>query len=245
MAVANTICKELKMEKNNKPGELKINGAAAQNKQKVKSRKKPKRLSRQLMMKIVAMVLVIAFLGGVVGTTAIYLLGRTSQTPGSNIIQYNAIEDLEKERETLEAAYEKDEEDNDSLLQLINIYSELGYSYRGEGDEEKAVSYFLKAAERSLELKENNPAMATSADYLIAGNYAEAGKLDEAEAIIRGVVDKGSDPLTARIIYAEFLINKRQDQAGANAQIDAALAAATSDGEREYVESLVEQYKLR
>ena len=233
------------MEKNNKPAGLKINGAAAQSKPKAKTGKKRKKLTRQNMMKIVALILVVAFLGGVVGTTAIYLLGRTNQTPGSNIIQYNAIEDLEKEKETLEDAYKKDAEDNDSLLQLINIYSELGYSYRGEGDEEKAVSYFLKAAEYSEELKERNPAMATSADYLIAGNYAEAGKLDEAEAIIRGVVDKGSDPLTARIIYAEFLINKRQDQAGANAQIDAALAAATSDGEREYVESLVEQYKLR
>lgn len=209
--------------------------------------KKRKKITQKNVIQIVAIVLVVAFLLGILSTTVAYIFYNSNKTPGSNIINYdqNQKADLLAQEIELTALYKKEPENNENLLQLIQVYSELGYIYRRDGDEAKATEYFLNAVKLSEKLKVSNPSMSISADYLIAGNYAEAGKLAEAEAIILDIISKNVDPLNSRVIYAEFLLNKKKDQTGASAQIDAALAAAKTPEEKDYVNNLVTQYGLR
>lgn len=210
----------------------------------VKKPKKRKKLTQQQIIRIGAIGLAAVFLLGLLAVPVVYIVNGLNPANGSNVVQYNTDAELLALQVEYEAAYKKDPKDKNNILELLDVYSQLGYTYREKGDEATAVAYFLKAVEYSRVMLELNPDLSTSSQYMIAGYLAEAGSLDEAEAIYKALIASNVDPVVSRISYGDFLLNKRKDAVGSKIQIDAALAATTSDAEREYYNNIITQYKL-
>lgn len=210
-------------------------------KKKLKIRRK---LSQQQWIKLISIILLVVFVGGIFGGALASVLFKNQGNNVSNFNQIEAKDQLVKAADEYEAKIKKDPKDADALYNLVEIYSQLGYYERSKDNENEAVSNFLKAVDYAAQLKSANPSMATSAEYLRAGYLAEAGKLDEAKAIYESVIAGKTDPLISRIVYADFLKSKMKDQAASSAQVQAAKDAAITDKEKEYVESLLKQYNL-
>ncbi len=208
-------------------------------------KKKRKKLTQDKKIKIIAISFVIIFLGSIVvtGLASIVFNNNNKQTP-SNYSEINSKEQLEEVANEYELKLKENPEDVEIIYNLIESYSQLGYYERSYTNEEAAISNFMKAVEYAALLKEVNPQMATSADYLRAGYLAEAGKLEEARGIYEAVIASNVDPIISRIIFADFLKNKVKDDAASRVQVQAAKDAANSDEEKKYVESLIKQYNL-
>ncbi len=203
-----------------------------------KKRKKP---TQQQIIKIVAIGLMLVFVGSIVGGSLASVFMKKS---GSNYTEVDVQNQLIQSAKEYEGKISKDPKDTESLYNLVEIYSQLGYFERSKDNEETAVQNFLKAVEYADLLKIASPTMATSADYLRAGYLGEAGKLEEAKVIYEAVIAGNSDPLISRIVYADFLKSKMKDDAAAAIQVQAAKDAAITEAETEYVESLLKQYNL-
>ena len=209
-------------------------------------KKKKKKLTQEKKIQIIALSFVIIFLGSILagGVASIVARKNNNQTP-SNYSEINSKEQLLQSAKEYEAKLSKDSKDIESLYNLVEIYSQLGYYERSKKNEELAVSNFMKAIDYATLLKPANPQMATSADYLRAGYLAEVGKLDEAKAIYEDVIASNKDPLISRVVFADFLKNKIKDDVATTQQVQAAKAAAINDAEKKYVESLLEKYNLK
>lgn len=205
-------------------------------------KKKRKKLTQQQIIKAVAIVLMLVFVGGILGGSlaSVFMKNPT----GSNYTEVDVKNQLQQSAKEFEEKISKDPKDTESLYNLVEIYSQLGYFERSKDNEDTAVANFLKAVEYATLLKEASPTMATSADYLRAGYLGEAGKLDEAKTIYETVIKGNTDPLISRIVYADFLKSKMKDDAAAAVQVQAAKDAAITDAEKEYVDSLLKQYNL-
>lgn len=221
---------EEKNKKINQPKKIKI------------IKKKRKRLTQQQVIKVVAIILMLVFVGGIFGGALASVFMKNK--PGSNYTEVDVQNQLVQSAKEYEAKIAKDPKDSESLYNLVEIYSQLGYFERSKKNEETAVKNFMKAVDYATLLKDSNPTMATSADYLKAGYLGEAGKLVEAKAIYEAVIEGKTDPLISRIVYADFLKSKMKDDAAAAIQVQAAKDAAITDAETEYVESLLKQYNL-
>ena len=230
------------MEEKNQKTE-KIKPQVNKKKEKV-VKKKRKKITQQQLIKIIAIILMIVFVGGIFGGALASVLLKNTNPTGSNFQQIDVSDQLLASAKEFQAKVDKDPKDSDSLYNLVEIYSQLGYLERSKKNETEAVSNFLKAVDYASALKAANPTMATSADYLRAGYLAEAGKLDEAKVIYEAVIAGKTDPLISRIVYADFLKSKVKDEAAAAIQVQAAKDAAVNDDEKEYVESLLKQYSL-
>lgn len=205
-------------------------------------KKKRKKLTQQQIIKLVAIILILIFVGGIIGGSLASVFMRSPA--GSNFTEIDVKNQLVQSAKEFEEKIAEDPKDTESLYNLIEIYSQLGYFERSKDNEESAVSNFMKAVDFANLLKEASPTMATSADYLRAGYLGEAGKFDEARVIYESVIEGKTDPLISRIIYADFLKNKIKDEAAASIQVQAAKDAAITEAEKEYVESLLKQYNL-
>lgn len=205
-------------------------------------KKKRKKLTQQQIIKIVAIILMLVFVGGIIGGSLASVFMRNPA--GSNFTEIDIQNQLIQKAIENEERIAEDPKDTESLYNLVEIYSQLGYFERYKENEEAAISNFLKAVEYATFLKEASPTMAASADYLRAGYLGEAGKLDEAKVIYESVIEGKTDPLISRIVYADFLKNKMKDDAAASIQVQAAKDAAITEAESEYVESLLKQYNL-
>jgi tetratricopeptide (TPR) repeat protein len=204
-----------------------------------KKRKKP---TQQQIIKLVAIGLMLVFVGSIIGGSlaSVFMKNPT----GSNYTEVDVQNQLVQSAKEYEEKIAENPKDTESLYNLVEIYSQLGYFERNKKNEENAVNNFMKAVEYATLLKEASPTMATSADYLRAGYLGEAGKLDEAKVIYETVIEGNTDPLISRIVYADFLKNKMKDDAAAAIQVQAAKDAAATQAETEYVESLLKQYNL-
>lgn len=221
---------------------IKNNKIPKKEKSVVKKRKKP---SQQQVIKTISMVLLFVFVGGIFSSAVASIIYKNMATKNpSNLSIVDATKDMLKSATEYEAKVKSNPKDAQSLYNLVEIYSQLGYLDRSKKDEAGAKTYFLKAVDYATLLKTASPAMATSADYLRAGYYAEAGEFDKAEAIYNEVIASGKDPLISRIVYADFLKNKVADAAGATKQVQAAKNAAITDKEKTYVDNLIKQYNL-
>lgn len=205
----------------------------------VKKRKKP---TQQQIIKIVSIILMLIFVGGILGGSLASVFMKNQ--PGSNVAEIDVKNQLVASAKEFEEKIAKDPKNTESLYNLVEIYSQLGYYERSKKNEEIAVENFMKAVEFATLLKEASPTMATSADYLRAGYLGEAGKLEEAKVIYEAVIEGNTDPLISRIVYADFLRSKLKDDAAASVQVQAAKDAAETAAETEYVESLLKQYNL-
>lgn len=205
-------------------------------------KKKRKRLTQQQIIKLVAIILMLVFVGGIIGGSLASVFMKNPA--GSNYTEVDVQNQLVQSAKEFEQKIAKDPKDTESLYNLVEIYSQLGYFERNKKNEETAIKNFLKAVDYATLLKDVSPTMATSADYLRAGYLGEAGKLDEAKVIYESVIKGNTDPLISRIVYADFLKNKMKDDAAASIQVQAAKDAAVTQAETEYVESLLKQYNL-
>lgn len=213
-----------------------------QSKKQTVVKKKRKKLTQQQIIKIVAILLMLVFVGSIVGGSIASVLMK-NQT-GSNFTEIDVKNQLVASAKEFEEKIAKDPKNTESLYNLVEIYSQLGYYERSKKNEEIAVENFMKAVDYASLLKEASPEMATSADYLRAGYLGEAGKLEEAKVIYESVIAGNTDPLISRIVYADFLKSKMKDETAASQQVQAAKDAAATDAETEYVENLLKQYNL-
>lgn len=210
----------------------------------VKVKKKRKKMSSQQIIKIVSLSLVVVFVLGIASTTIIYMITGFGRQKGSNVIEYGADYYIQV-AEQYESSLAEDPDNANTIYQLSQVYTMIGYEYKGKGDENKANEYFDKALEMADRFKVLNPAMEISADYIRAGILSEKGELDEAETILVGIIDRGVDPLNSRLAYAEFLLNKREDKVKASEQIEKAKEEATNDEEIQYIDEFVIKYNLQ
>lgn len=205
-------------------------------------KKKRKKLTQQQIIKLVAVILMLVFVGGIIGGSLASVFMKNPA--GSNFTEIDVQNQLVQSAKEFEEKIAKDPKDTESLYNLIEIYSQLGYFDKSKDNEKSAIDNFMKAVDYATLLKEANPSMATSADYLRAGYLGEAGKLDEAKIIYESVIEGKTDPLISRIVYADFLKSKMKDDTAASVQVKAAKEAAITEAETEYVESLIKQYNL-
>lgn len=208
--------------------------------------KKKKKISREKWIKIIAMSMIIIFLSGVFATVIGALISRffPQTANSSNIIEYGADDFLMLAKE-YEDKLKTDPTNKEYMLNLIQIYEQLAYQSKNQGDNAKANEYFAITISYAEDLKSANPDMSTSADYIIAGLKAESGNLDEAEQILIGIVNKNIDPINSRLAYAEFLIYKRNDKTKAEEQLQTALNNAQTESEKEYINKMITEYNLK
>ena len=208
--------------------------------------KKKKKISREKWIKIIAMSMIIIFLSGVFATVIGALISRffPQTANSSNIIEYGADDFLMLAKE-YEDKLKTDPTNKEYMLNLIQIYEQLAYQSKNQGDNAKANEYFAITISYAEDLKSANPDMSTSADYIIAGLKAESGNLDEAEQILIGIVNKNLDPINSRLAYAEFLIYKRNDKTKAEEQLQTALNNAQTESEKEYINKMITEYNLK
>ena len=208
--------------------------------------KKKKKISREKWIKIIAMSMIIIFLSGVFATVIGALISRffPQTANSSNIIEYGADDFLMLAKE-YEDKLKTDPTNKEYMLNLIQIYEQLAYQSKNQGDNAKANEYFAITISYAEDLKSANPDMSTSADYIIAGLKAESGNLDEAEQILIGIVNKNIDPINSRLAYAEFLIYKRNDKTKAEEQLQIALNNAQTESEKEYINKMITEYNLK
>ncbi|MDD2370682.1 MAG: hypothetical protein PHQ32_01630 [Firmicutes bacterium] len=223
--------------KTNKTNKTKIS------KKEIVIKKKRKKLTQEKKIQIIAISFVVIFVGSILAGGVASLVYNNNNTP-SNYTEIDSKPQLLQSATEYEAKIKANPEDSESLYNLVEIYAQLGYYERNAGNEELAVTNFLKAVDYATLLKDANPQLETSADYLRAGYLAEAGNLDEAKAIYEAVIASNTDPLISRVVYADFLKNKEDDATGSAAQVQAAKDAAINDEETTYVESLLKQYNL-
>ena len=190
--------------------------------------------------------MIIIFLSGVFATVIGALISRffPQTANSSNIIEYGADDFLMLAKE-YEDKLKTDPTNKEYMLNLIQIYEQLAYQSKNQGDNAKANEYFAITISYAEDLKSANPDMSTSADYIIAGLKAESGNLDEAEQILIGIVNKNIDPINSRLAYAEFLIYKRNDKTKAEEQLQTALNNAQTESEKEYINKMITEYNLK
>ena len=220
--------------------------AKENNKKTENKEKKKKKISREKWIKIIAMSMIIIFLSGVFATVIGALISRffPQTANSSNIIEYGADDFLMLAKE-YEDKLKTDPTNKEYMLNLIQIYEQLAYQSKNQGDNAKANEYFAITISYAEDLKSANPDMSTSADYIIAGLKAESGNLDEAEQILIGIVNKNIDPINSRLAYAEFLIYKRNDKTKAEEQLQIALNNAQTESEKEYINKMITEYNLK
>ena len=208
--------------------------------------KKKKKISREKWIKIIAMSMIIIFLSGVFATVIGALISRffPQTANSSNIIEYGADDFLMLAKE-YEDKLKTDPTNKEYMLNLIQIYEQLAYQSKNQGDNAKANEYFAITISYAEDLKSANPDMSTSADYIIAGLKAESGNPDKAEQILIGIVNKNIDPINSRLAYAEFLIYKRNDKTKAEEQLQTALNNAQTESEKEYINKMITEYNLK
>ena len=219
---------------------VKMNGAPM--KQEAKKPKKKARMTQQRVIQIIALVIIIAFVGGIASTGLFYLIGQNSS---NNQIEINQdyFENLAKE---YELKVKEDPTDTDSILGLAGTYQQLAVYCQNSGLLPDAQKYFLEAVDAYKLYKgiATDPEMILQADFAIAANLAEAGSLEESEAIYKELLISNQEPLYIRLYYAQFLLNNKNDTAGATKLVAEAKALAATDTEKADVNDVITQYKL-
>lgn len=219
---------------------VKVNGASA--KQEAKKPKKKVRMTQQRVIQIVALVIIIAFVGGIASTGLFYLIGQNNNQSQIEINQ-EYFENLAKE---YELKVSEDPTDADSILGLAGTYQQLAVYCQNSGLLPDAQKYFLEAVDAYKLYKgiATDPKMILQADFAIAANLAEAGSLDESEAIYKQLLSSNQEPVYLRLYYAQFLLNNRNDTAGATTLVAEAKSLAGTDTEKADVNDVITQYKL-
>lgn len=139
----------------------------------------------------------------------------------------------------------KNNPDNYSMLvDLGNGTYDIGELYSKQQQNDKAITYFTKATEaykKALEIGEPNANIAT--DLATAAMYS--GQYDLAEEYFQVAMETDKNHVVSRMNYGVFLMNIRQDNAGAVKQWEDVLALNPDPSIKSNAQQLIQQAQTK
>lgn len=207
-----------------------------------KPKKKRKKMSQQRVIQIIALAIIIAFVGGIASTGILYFV-KSSQNTGLTQIDKAYFISLAKD---YEGKVKADPTDLTSLLGLAGTYQQLGTYVTNSGDAAEGKTYFLKSIDTYRQYKEisGNAATNLQVDYVIAQLLSASGSTADAETLYQQLVSDNKDPVMSRLHYAYYLIETKKDTAAATVLVAEAKKLASTDEEKSNVNDLITQYQL-